>query len=368
MKYRYCLFFLSLLLGNNSMASTQINFNQSENLPPTKSVKILFIHHSVGGHWLAHDNGGLVNELNKNNYYVNDVTYGWEPSGLTSTISGKTNRFFLKIKHKVTKTSYLGAFEIGNRTDIGQMPEWFLGPDSDLIMSAIYKENLETSKFGDHSNGSSTRPLSNPGYAIENQVIMFKSCFPNTMLRGSANDPAAKKLPSPVFSAGSDTHTVANTKKVFNDLLDYFKNHPDKFFVIVTPPPQSSLLENGIIARSFSNWLVHDWLKENKYFIGNVMVFDLFNVLTSGHGNNKNDAGEEQGNHHRIRNGEVQHIINDDYHLLVYPTSEGNDHPSPEGLQKATEEFVPLLNYYYSLWYNNLKNRGVNCEDRKKRF
>ncbi len=80
------------------------------------------------------------------------------------------------------------------------------------------------------------------------------------------------------------------------------------------------------------------------------MVFDLFNVLTSGHDSQKSDAGEEQGNHHRIWNGEEQHVVNTANNLLVYPREAGNNHPSPAGLRKATQEFVPLLNYYHSLW------------------
>ena len=64
------------------MAPAQTQTTNQNPTPPVSPVKLVFIHHSVGGHWLAHDNGGLVSELNKNNYYVNDVTYGWEPASL----------------------------------------------------------------------------------------------------------------------------------------------------------------------------------------------------------------------------------------------------------------------------------------------
>ena len=172
------------------------------------------------------------------------------------------------------------------------MPDWFLGPDSDLIMTSIYRENLETDNFGDHRNSRSEKPLQNPDPAAENQIIMFKSCYPNTLLKGKADDPA-NQITNPVFNfpAGSKEHTVANAKRVFNELLTYFGARPDKFFVIVTPPPRTELPEDGKIARGFSNWLVKDWLRENNYPLNNVMVFDLFNVLTSGHGSNKNDVG-----------------------------------------------------------------------------
>ncbi len=331
------------------MATVHANTDGQAPIPPALPVKLLFIHHSVGGQWLAHANGGLVNELNKNNFYVNDVTYGWEPSSLTSTLFKKIIR---KVLGKLGKGEQ-GAYDIGNRTDIGQMPEWFLGPDSSLIMASLYKENLETDSYGDHSNSHSRKPHKNPDPSAENQVIMFKSCFPNTILKGNPDDLAAPISDhESSFTAGSDKHTVANAKRVFNDVLVYFGKHPDKFFVVVTPPPQTELPENGRVARGFSNWLVKDWLKENHYTLNNVMVFDLYNVLTSGHGSQQNDAGEEEGNHHRVWNGEVQHVVHVDNNLLAYPSKEGDSHPSPAGLRKATQELVPLLNHYYNIWRN----------------
>ena len=331
------------------MANAKTLERPSEKNSQSVPIKLIFIHHSVGGYWLAHNQGGLVSELNKNKYYVNDVTYGWEPSKLTENIIKKIKK---KVLGKLGRANQ-GAYNIGNRTDIGQMTDWFIGPDSDLIMNSIYSENLETDNFGDHSNATSLYPLSNPNEKIENQIVMFKSCFPNTLLRGNPDDSAAQ-LTKPVrnFTAGSEDHTIANAKRVFNDILIYFSNHPDKFFVIITPPPQTKLPEEGKIARGFCNWLVHDWLKENEYQYKNVMVFDFFNVLTSGHSIDQNDTNEDQGNHHRIWKGKVQHIIQTKSNLLVYPTKEGDNHPSPAGLQKATLEFVPLLNYYYNMWRN----------------
>jgi hypothetical protein len=58
-------------------------------------------------------------------------------------------------------------------------------------------------------------------------------------------------------------------------------------------------------ARVFNNWLVNKWL--TNYTVGNVFVFDFYNVLTSNGGNaNTNDLGLETGNHHRWWNGAVQ--------------------------------------------------------------
>jgi hypothetical protein len=313
---------------------------------PSDTVKLIFIHHSVGGRWLTHDYGGLVHELNKNNYYVNDITYGWEPPELTSTQ-------FKKIRRKFSGWfgSDSGAHNIGNRTDIGHWHDWFAGPDSALIMESVYKENSETDRFGNHGNKTSGYPLANPGAEIENEIIMIKPCYPNTLLKGEPNDtPTAGSKPSGGFSAKSEEHTVANCKRIFNDILSYFQERQDKFFVIVTAPPQVELPDSGRIARGFSNWLYYDWLKENNYSHNNVFVFDLYNVLTSGHDWKRNDAGEENGNHHRIWEGQEQHVFGQGANELVYPSDGNNNHPSPAGLQKATREFVDLLNYHYNRW------------------
>ena len=346
MKLLCTLSILILIIGNNVMADIQPGSK-----PILKKTKLLFIHHSVGGYWLAHDYGGLTSALNKNGYYVNDVSYGWEPEGLHNSLFKKLKRKVLKILGKTDE----GAFGIGNRTDIGNMPDWFIGKDSEYIMDTLYNVNLETEQYGQSSNSTSEYPLQNPDPETENQIIMFKSCYPNTLLKGSISDPPSTELTPPRnFTPDSDFHTVANAKRIFNDLLPYFSRNSDKFFVIITPPPQYELPEQGRIARGFANWLVHFWLKENNYKQKNVMVFDLYNVLTSKGEKGKNDVNIEEGNHHRIWNGEVQHIVGTENHLLSYPKKIGDDHPSHEGLRKATIEFVPLLNYYYNDWMENI--------------
>lgn len=325
---------------NKEQLNNQIRSSQNP-------VKLIFIHHSVGGEWLSHEYGGLVDELNKNNYYVNDITYGWEPLQLSDSL-------FKKIKRKFwgwLGWDKSGAYNIGNRTDIGHWYEWFAGPDSNIIMNAVYQENAETDMFGDHRNLSSKSPLKNPGLNTENEIIMIKSCYPNTMLSGKVSDkPTTGNNPPRAFNADSKDHTVANAKRIYNDILNYFEIRQDRFFVIVTAPPMMELPKKGSIARGFSNWLYYDWLKENNYEHKNVFVFDLFNVLTSGEDWKTNDIGDENGNHHRAWKGKEQHVFNQAGDVLVYPRNGNNNHPSAEGLQKATDEFVDLLNLHYNHW------------------
>lgn len=306
--------------------------------------KLVFIHHSVGGHWLEHGNGNLVRELNHNNFYVNDITYGWEPPELTDSAFKRAKRKTLG----VLKQDHSGAYGIGDRTDIGQMYDWFSGPDTAMIMRAVYRENNETDRFGGHANDGKLVAFEPDG---ENEIVMFKSCYPNTLFKGKPGD-AANDAPDPPrnYTADSDQHTIANAKRTFNEVLKYFKSRPDKFFVVVTPPPRNELPENGMIARGFANWLYNDWLKENNYPYNNVMVFDLYNVLTSAREGNRSDTGEETGNHHRMWKGKEQHVVAIAHHTLAYPRKAGDNHPSPAGLQKATEEFVPLLVEKHRLW------------------
>jgi hypothetical protein len=50
-----------------------------------------------------------------------------------------------------------------------------------------------------------------------------------------------------------------------------------------------------------------------------------------------------------VKNGRVEHVYSKGRDHLYYPTN-GDDHPSPRGNRKATQEFVPLLNAIYHQW------------------
>jgi hypothetical protein len=154
---------------------------------------------------------------------------------------------------------------------------------------------------------------------------MFKSCFPNSALEGNPDDPPSSE----------GWLTVGHAKYVYNEILKYFKQHPEKLFVVITAPP----LSDGTYAanaRAFNEWLMNDWLDENNFTGTNVAVFDFYNVLTG------------PNNHHRYAGGTVQHVFTPGMDTLYYPS--GDDHPSVAGSQKATNEFVPLLNIFYNRW------------------
>jgi len=252
--------------------------------PPPQPVKLIFIHHSTGENWLMDGYGNLGRRLGQNNYFVSDTNYGWGPNS------------------------------IGDRTDIPNWIEWFGSSDTPMYMSALFNESGQNSDY--------TRTLPNPGG--ENQIVMFKSCFPNSELDGGPNDPPGDY----------EGMTVGGAKYVYNHLLDYFVTHPDKLFVVITAPPVSNS-EYAANARAFNNWLVSDWLHENNYTLNNVAVFDFYNILT------------DPNAHHRVNNGQIEHIVQES-NTLYYPSDD--DHPSVAGSQRATEEFIPMLNVFYHRW------------------
>jgi len=274
-----------ILLFVTAAASGPALMRQADDAsPPERVVKLIFIHHSTGENWLRDGYGGLGLALSENNYFVSDTNYGWGPDG------------------------------VGDRTDIPDWLEWFASDNTPRFMNALFNESGQNADY--------TRTLDDPGG--ENEIIMFKSCFPNSALEGNPNDP-----PDP-----EGWLTVGHAKFVYNEILKYFASRPDKLFIVVTAPPltDSTYAEN---ARAFNQWLFKDWLNENHYSLNNVAVFDFYNVLTSPNA------------HHRFASGQIEHVLTG-RNTSYYPSED--DHPSVAGSQKATDEFVPLLNVFYHRW------------------
>jgi hypothetical protein len=303
-------------LGQGS-GTTQAPSGSGSPPPPREAVKLVFIHHSCGGNWLKDNNGGLGLALRDNNYFVSDTNYRWGPVPAE------------------------GSDPIGSLTDIGHWWHWFRGPKSTEIMNAVYAESGRQAFY--------SRLSTDPGG--KNQIVLFKSCFPNSELTGNPLDPVPSIDANPLkgVACGSDYHTFANAKGIYIDLLSYFQQHQDILFVVITAPPLINPKYAGN-ARAFNQWLVNDWLKDYPY--KNIAVFDFYNVLTTNGGNaHTNDLGKETGNHHRWWNTAVHHTVDTSRGLhdtTAYATSSGDDHPSKAGNQKATEEFLPLLNYAYN--------------------
>ena len=207
---KLCLLVLAALLviGLSGVQSAQAQGGYDPS-PPTETVKLIFIHHSTGENWLTDGYGNLGRVLQENNYFVSDTNYGWGPNG------------------------------VGDTTDIPDWPRWFHSDETSEVMDAVYTETRENS--GDYQYFD--RFIADPGG--ENEVIMFKSCFPNSDLSGNPDDP----------SGDYADYTVAGAKYVYNQILSYFASRPDKLFVVITAPPLSDGT-HAANARAFNNWLL----------------------------------------------------------------------------------------------------------------
>ena len=253
-------------------------------------LRLLFIHHSCGGQWLAPrgadlgsaciyesavNGGGLRDRLKASGYEVHEASYG---------------------------------SRVGDRTDIFDWPVKFRERMDDVLrcdrQDALYADRQE------------------------NHIVVFKSCFPNNLFVGPGAPPGDPEGPE---------LTLANAMAAYRALLPEFRQHPATLFVAVTAPPLART------RRSLRTWIrrrllggtdprasaehardFNNWLKDAEegclcgYPGSNVVVFDLFDVLTDY--GKSNFSGSASGPGH------------------------DDNHPSAEGNALATDAFVPFLN------------------------
>lgn len=258
---------------------------------PSGRLRLLFIHHSCGGQLLAapgadvgtnciyfsHPNGGgLRAALEASSYEVHEVSYG---------------------------------SRAGEQTDIFDWPAKFRDQ-----MEQILTCDSQDSLFTD---------------GRRNQIVVFKSCYPNNLFTAMGAPPGDPRGPE---------LTVWNAKAAYTALLEEFRKYPKVLFVCVTAPPlapkgppqsrwkqwagkalgwKNPWAPSAPLAVEFNHWLsdAGGWLKDSG--LANVVVFDYYQILSGKGGSGFSD----------------------------YSTGNGYDsHPSQEGNRKAAEAFVPFLN------------------------
>ena len=279
--------------------------------------KLVFIHHSTGGYLLADGNGELAKKLTASGFYVSDICYEWDAPQ---------------------------NHDIGSTTDIGSWYTWFADVTQqsngvarrDNIMNAVYAE-FDKDSYNSSNFGSYTRAATAPEGA--NEVVLIKSCYPNSNLENSGDQSIFGK------EHNDATYTVANCQAVYNAILPYFKDHPDKMFVVITAPSRPG--NSGVItsqeatnARSLNNWLVNEWLQNADYVNKNVYVWDYFNVLTNAN------------NHHYVVDGAVRHVTasgSGNYTISAYDL-DGQGHPNTAGSSKGATELTQCIDLWYSIW------------------
>ncbi len=285
---------VSSVKGTYSKVAT-MDLSAFPDTAPDRPLNLLFIHHSVGGQWLA-DPGPYSG---KNSIHVT------HPNG------GGLRKHLQDEHYVVHEASYTS--QVGDHTDTF---DWL--PKFKNQMDQILTLDLQD------------KPLP-PGQT--NQIVMFKSCYPNVMFTGLGEAPGNPNGPD---------LTLANAQATYQALLPEFQKHPEVLFVCVTTPPltgqlepeplwkaaarkilgksdrETALLKKSAIARTFANWLKANdgWLKD--YPLKNVVVFDYFEILTGG---DSADASD----------------------LLKYPSGD-DSHPNAAGQAIATQAFIPFLN------------------------
>lgn len=264
---------------------------------PTSSgtpLRLLFIHHSVGGQLLA-DQGPVVGgETRATGEYCIHRSH---PNG------GGLRRLLEAAGYSVHEASY--GSRLGEDTDIRHWPVKFRD-HMDEILRVAHQDRR-------HEDGGL------------NRIVVFKSCYPNNAFRGQGREPGDPKVPQ---------LTVANAKAAYRELLPLLRQQPDVLFVVFTAPPlarprpaglrqrlqfwREGRAKAGALARQFNAWLTDrraGWLAG--YDLPNVVVFDYYTLLS---------AGNPDG-------------------WAAYPTQDGIDsHPSSVGQAKAAAAFVPFLN------------------------
>lgn len=193
--------------------------------------------------------------------------------------------------------------DLGDYTDTGNWSMWF----NNTKMRYVYANSF----MATYSN-----TVDDPGG--ENTIIMFKSCYPLSEVGSSIDD----------------------EKAVYNSLLSYFAAHTNKLFILITPPGESEVSSYSL-TKELCDWLVDEqngWLKD--YPAKNVGVFDFYCVLS------------EINSHHRVVDNQIEHVYASNYDGQS-PYHNGDDHPNETGNQKATDEYITILNYYYERWQDN---------------
>jgi len=264
----------------------------TENNQRSEPVQFLFIHHSCGGLLLADPGTQVGGERDSGArcIYVSHPNGG----GLRSALE--------MAGYAVNETSY--GSQIGEDTDIWHWHQKFTNQMDDILVAKRQDEK--------HPEG------------VTNQIVAFKSCYPNNRFIGMGAE---------IGDPDSSDLTVSNAQAAYQSLLPLFRDHPEVLFIAFTAPPLAEEKPVGFkaklkrlfkgapkhpdLARLFNTWLVdreQGWLAD--YNLQNVVVFDYYDILTK-HGQTNWSA---------------------------YPTRDGRDsHPSSEGNQLTTAEFLPFL-------------------------
>jgi hypothetical protein len=215
---------------------------------PTRPLSMVWLHHSTGDRLLR---GGLLDAIRGDGVAFHDINYG---------------------------EAVVDGYVIGDHTDVDDWPKTFNTPK---LLDTVKHWELN----GDKRN---------------HDIVMFKSCYPNSNIKTEAQ--------------------LQEYKQYFSSLLPTFQSNPEVLFIAMSTPPlvkRNTTPEAADRARQWSRWLTTEYAAGVK----NVKVFDLFEALAIAEGK-------------------------PDENTLVpqFASGRGDSHPSPDGARAVTRMFIPWLN------------------------
>ncbi len=185
-------------------------------VPPAAGFRrIMFLHHSTGANLI--EQGGVRQRLTALGYEFYD--HGYNEDGLVLADGTRTGRNF-------------------------NVPDDNTNPDG---YAAIFAQPLHDP------------PDNTFSYLMQYDVIVFKSCFPVSLIESDEQ--------------------LAEYKTYYLSIRDRMDQYPNKIFIVVTEPPEIPSETDAAMAaraRAFTNWLASD-----EYLSGhlNVFTFNFFDRL-----------------------------------------------------------------------------------------
>jgi hypothetical protein len=237
----------------------------SDTLDRSYPHRLVFLHHSVGNGLFYR--GGLGDSLKELGIAARGATYG---------------------------------DEVGQLTDIA---DWLPKFRNDMSRILSFKGHPNV-----YYKDSST-----------NDVIMFKSCYPNSYVDAEGvapGDPVGRE------------QTMANYRAAFEGLGKEMQKYPNKLFVYLTYPPlvpSATKPEIAARARQFNRWLIEAYLPQYRKETGlkNFVVFDLFNVLA-----------------------DESNVLKAEYR----GTDPNDSHPNEPASREAVQRFMEFFRPVWSAW------------------
>ena len=186
-----------------------------------EQTNIIFLHHSVGNHLI--ENGDVREMLVERGYAFWDHNYNW----------------------------------IGLRDPKGNFRDYSYN---------VPVDNTDTDGFREIFNQKIyDLPLNTLSGLFQHEVIIIKSCFPNSYVDSEAN--------------------LQERKEMYLQIRNVMEEHPEKLFIILTSPPLNPAetdLQTAARARQVS-----DWLASEEFLAGssNIFVFNYFSLLAEDNPN-----------------------------------------------------------------------------------